>query len=80
MLAALEQRNPLSSRLLKRMLLWGTSPALDKKDIAERLGVRESRGDFMSRRYLNRVEVVLGRQMWRLDLRSSGEARLSASS
>jgi Pyruvate/2-oxoacid:ferredoxin oxidoreductase gamma subunit len=39
--------------------------------IRERLGVREARGDQMYRRYLNRVEVVLGRSRWRLDLRSS---------
>lgn len=39
--------------------------------IRERLGVREARGDQMYRRYLNRVEVVLGRTMYRLDLRSS---------
>ncbi len=39
--------------------------------IRERLGVRESRGDHMTRRYLNRVEVVLGRTVYRLDLRSS---------
>jgi hypothetical protein len=39
--------------------------------IRERLGVRENRGDQMYRRYLNRVEVVLGRTRWRLDLRSS---------
>jgi Pyruvate/2-oxoacid:ferredoxin oxidoreductase gamma subunit len=39
--------------------------------IRERLGVREARGDGMSRRYLNRIEAVLGRTMWRIDLRSS---------
>jgi Pyruvate/2-oxoacid:ferredoxin oxidoreductase gamma subunit len=39
--------------------------------IRERLGVRANRGDHMMRRYLNRVEVVLGRTMYRLDLRSS---------
>ena len=39
--------------------------------IRERLGVRENRGDQMYRRYLNRIEVVLGRTRWRLDLRSS---------
>jgi hypothetical protein len=39
--------------------------------IRERLGVREARGDQMYRRYLNRVELVLGRTMYRLDLRSS---------
>ncbi|MFO0962966.1 MAG: hypothetical protein U0625_08685 [Phycisphaerales bacterium] len=39
--------------------------------IRERLGVRESRGDHMTRRYLNRVEVVFGRTLFRLDLRSS---------
>jgi Pyruvate/2-oxoacid:ferredoxin oxidoreductase gamma subunit len=39
--------------------------------IRERLGVRSSRGDVMMRRYLNRVEIVLGRTMYRLDLRSS---------
>jgi hypothetical protein len=33
--------------------------------------VRELRGDQMTRRYLNRIEVVLGRTKWRLDLRSS---------
>jgi Pyruvate/2-oxoacid:ferredoxin oxidoreductase gamma subunit len=39
--------------------------------IRERLGVRASRGDHMMRRYLNRVEIVLGRTVYRLDLRSS---------
>jgi hypothetical protein len=39
--------------------------------IRERLGVRGNRGDVMMRRYLNRVEVVLWRTMYRLDLRSS---------
>ncbi|MFO0782267.1 MAG: hypothetical protein U0636_01100 [Phycisphaerales bacterium] len=65
---------PLAELTLVRDVLYvaamqaATSHA---RRIRERLGVRASRGDQMYRRYLNRVEIVLGRTMYRLDLRSS---------
>ncbi|NBQ13402.1 MAG: hypothetical protein EBU31_02010 [Proteobacteria bacterium] len=65
---------PLAESILIRDALYVAAMqagVTQARRIRERLGVRASRGDFMSRRYLNRVEVVLGRNLWRLDLRSS---------
>jgi hypothetical protein len=65
---------PLAEAVLIRDALYVASVQAgvgQARRIRERLGVRESRGDQMFRRYLNRVEVVLGRARWRLDLRSS---------
>jgi Pyruvate/2-oxoacid:ferredoxin oxidoreductase gamma subunit len=65
---------PLAEAILIRDALYVAAvqaSVSQARRIRERLGVRELRGDHMSRRYLNRIEVVLGPAMWRLDLRSS---------
>ncbi|MFM8640341.1 MAG: hypothetical protein ACKOEL_06870 [Planctomycetota bacterium] len=65
---------PLAEAVLIRDALYVASVQAgvgQARRIRERLGVRASRGDQMFRRYLNRVEIVLGRARWRLDLRSS---------
>ncbi len=65
---------PLAESILIRDALYVAAMQAgvgQARRIRERLGVRAARGDRMSRRYLNRIEVVLGRTVWRLDLRSS---------
>jgi Pyruvate/2-oxoacid:ferredoxin oxidoreductase gamma subunit len=65
---------PLAESILMRDALYVAAIQASvgqARRIRERLGVRELRGDQMTRRYLNRIEVVLGRTKWRLDLRSS---------
>jgi hypothetical protein len=51
-----------------------------RRRIRERLAVRHARGDVITRRYLTRIELILGRRRVRFDLRSSDwPARIVAS-
>ncbi|MBC24063.1 MAG: hypothetical protein CMJ32_09145 [Phycisphaerae bacterium] len=65
---------PLADALLIRDIYYVSSMQVSLEQTRrtrQRLSVRPGRGDTMDRRFLTRVDLVIGSRRWRLDIRSS---------
>jgi hypothetical protein len=65
---------PLAEAMLVRDPFFVATMATgleQRRRIRQRLAVRHARGDIITRRYLTRIELVLGRRRARFDMRSS---------